>query len=53
MLEMVLDYVKSVGIDYVNVRKCHMIEEYTFAGEDADDKDDEEVEGEGEFCEEC
>jgi len=51
MLEMALDYVKSVGLDYVNVRKCHMLEEYTFAGDNAEDN--EEVEGEVELDEEC
>jgi hypothetical protein len=33
------------------VRKCHMIEEYTFTGEDAEDG--EELEGEIELDSEC
>jgi hypothetical protein len=35
------------------VRKCHLIEAHTYAGEDAEDEDDEEVKGEGERDEEC
>ena len=52
MLEMALDYVKSVGMDSVHVRKCQMTEEYTFAGEDAED-DEEELEGKIECDSEC
>ena len=50
MLEMALDYVKRVGIDSVNVRRCHMIEALTCAGEDIDD---EELEGDIELDAEC